>query len=71
MNIEISVEKLRERRLMVATPMYGGACAGLFAKSIADLAALCTQYGVSLQMYFLFNESLVTRARNYCCDEFM
>ena len=56
---------------MVATPMYGGACAGLFAKSIADLAALCTQYGVSLQMYFLFNESLVTRARNYCCDEFM
>ena len=71
MNIEISVEKLRERRLMVATPMYGGACAGLFAKSIADLAALCTQYGVSLQMYFLFNESLVTRARNYCCDDFM
>jgi hypothetical protein len=71
MNIEISVEKLRERKLMVATPMYGGACAGLFAKSIADLAALCTQYGISLQMYFLFNESLVTRARNYCCDEFV
>jgi hypothetical protein len=22
-------------------------------------------------MYFLFNESLITRARNYCCDEFM
>ena len=58
-------------KILFATPMYGGACAGLFAKSIADLAALCTQYGVSLQMYFLFNESLVTRARNYCCDEFM
>lgn len=71
MNIEISVEKLRERKLMVATPMYGGACAGLFAKSIADLSSLCTSYGISLQMYFLFNESLVTRARNYCCDEFM
>jgi hypothetical protein len=22
-------------------------------------------------MYFLFNESLITRARNYCCDEFI
>jgi hypothetical protein len=71
MNIEIPVEKLRERKLFFATPMYGGACAGLFAKSVADLSALCTRYGIHLQMYFLFNESLITRARNYCCDEFM
>jgi len=26
---------------------------------------------IQLQMYYLFNESLITRARNYCCDEFM
>ena len=71
MEISIKKEELAKKSIFVATPMYGGACAGLFAKSIADLAALCTQYGVSLQMYFLFNESLVTRARNYCCDEFM
>jgi hypothetical protein len=71
MNIEIPVEKLRERKLFFATPMYGGQCAGMFAKSCADLSALCTNYGIHLQMYFLFNESLITRARNYCCDEFM
>lgn len=71
MNIEIPMEKLRERKLFFATPMYGGQCAGLFAKSVADLSALCTKYNIHLQMYFLFNESLVTRARNYCCDEFM
>lgn len=71
MNIEIPMEKLRERKLFFATPMYGGQCAGLFAKSAADLSALCTKYNIHLQMYFLFNESLVTRARNYCCDEFM
>lgn len=71
MNIEIPVEKLRERKLFFATPMYGGACAGMFAKSCADLSALCTNYGIQLNMYFLFNESLITRARNYCCDEFM
>ena len=48
-----------------------GQCAGMFARSVADLSALCTQYGIPLQFYFLFNESLITRARNYCCDEFM
>ena len=70
MEIKIDMEKLRERGLFVATPMYGGACAGMFAKSCADLSAICTQYGITLQFYFLFNESLITRARNYCCDEF-
>jgi len=70
MEIKIDMEKLRERGLFVATPMYGGQCAGMFAKSCADLSAICTQYGIPLQFYFLFNESLITRARNYCCDEF-
>jgi hypothetical protein len=51
--------------------MYGGQCTGMFARSVADLSALCTQYGIPLQLYFLFNESLITRARNYCADEFM
>jgi hypothetical protein len=48
-----------------------GMCAGMFAKSCADLSALCTQYGIPIQYYYLFNESLIPRARNYCCDEFM
>lgn len=71
MEINVPVEKLRENKLFVATPMYGGQCAGMFAKSTADLSALCTQYGIPLQFYYLFNESLITRARNYCVDEFM
>ena len=71
MEIQIPIEKLRERKLFIATPMYGGQCAGMFTRSMTDLSALCTQYGIPLQIYFLFNESLITRARNYCCDEFM
>ena len=71
MEINIPVEELRARKLFVATPMYGGQCAGMFAKSTADLSAMCTSYGIPLQFYYLFNESLITRARNYCVDEFM
>jgi hypothetical protein len=65
------MEELRKRKLFIAAPMYGGQCAGMFTRSIADLSALCTHYGIQVRFYFLFNESLITRARNYCADEFM
>jgi len=71
LQINIPIEELRKRKLFLATPMYGGMNAGMFTRSVADLAAMCANYGIQLQMYFLFNESLITRARNYCCDEFM
>lgn len=71
LEVTIEVEKLRERKLFLATPMYGGQCSGMFTRSVMDLAARCANYGIALQVYFLFNESLITRARNYCCDEFM
>jgi hypothetical protein len=73
MSVEIKVDtdKLRASKIMVATPMYGGQCAGLYTKSMMDLMALCTINGINLVPYFLFNESLITRARNYCCDEFL
>lgn len=69
--IKIDVGELQKAKLFIATPMYGGQAAGLYTKSMIDLSALCTQYGIATQYYFLFNESLVTRARNYCCDEFL
>jgi hypothetical protein len=71
MEIKLPIEELRKRKLFVAAPMYGGQCSGMFTRSIADLSALCTHYGIQVRFYFLFNESLITRARNYCADEFM
>jgi hypothetical protein len=71
MEIKVEISELQKRKLFVATPMYGGACAGMFTRSIADLSAVCAKYQIPLQLYFLFNESLITRARNYCVDEFL
>lgn len=71
MEIKVEISELQKRKLFVATPMYGGQCAGLYARSISDLSALCAKYQIPLQLYFLFNESLITRARNYCVDEFL
>lgn len=71
MEINISVEELRKYKLFIATPMYGAQCSGMYTRAMADLSAKMAKYGIGLQFYFLFNESLITRARNYCVDEFM
>lgn len=71
MEIKVEISELQKRRLFVATPMYGGQCAGMYTRSIADLSAICARYNIPMQLYFLFNESLITRARNYCVDEFL
>lgn len=71
MEIKVDIGELQKKKLFVATPMYGGQCAGMYSKSIADLSAMCAKYQIPMQLYFLFNESLITRARNYCVDEFM
>ena len=69
--IEIPIEELRERKIFVATPMYGGMCGGQYTKSTADLSKLAMHYGMEIEFFYLFNESLITRARNYCVDEFL
>lgn len=71
MKIEIKTDELRKYSIFVGTPMYGGQCAGLFTKSTNDLSMLCSAYQIPLRYYFLFNESLVQRARNYIVDEFL
>lgn len=71
MKIEISIDELRKYSIFLGTPMYGGNCAGMFCKSTNDLFKMCGAYGIELQEYFLFNESLVQRARNYVVDEFL
>ena len=71
MEIKISTESLRQKKLFVATPCYGGQCFGLYAKACLDLQATCIQYGMECRFSFIFNESLITRARNYLVDEFL
>ena len=67
----LKVKELRKYRIMVGVPMYGGNCNGMFAQSMMLLANLCNFYGIHMEPYYLFNESLITRARNYVADVFL
>lgn len=69
--IQIDVNKIRPMRIFVGTPMYGGQCAGVYTRSCLDFASAALTYGVAAKFYFMFNESLITRARNYVVDEFL
>lgn len=71
MEIQIDMDKLRQCKLFIATPMYGGVCHGMYMKSSLDLQTLFMQYGIQSRFSFIFNESLITRARNYLVDEFL
>ena len=71
MKVEVGIEEMRKKKLFIGTPMYGAMCGGQYTKSIADLTAMCAQYQIEIKLFYLFNESLITRARNYIADEFM
>lgn len=71
MEIKLDTEELSKKKLFIATPMYGGQCHGMYTKASNDLTMVCTKHGISIRQYYLFNESLITRARNYCVDEFL
>ncbi len=71
MEVKIGIEELRSKKIMVCTPMYGGMCSGMYSKACCDLATLSTKYQMDLKFFYLFNESLIPRARNYLVDEFL
>ena len=71
MELTIELSELRKKKIFVAKPMYGGQCHGMYTKSTADLAKMGQAYDIDIRFFYLFNESLITRARNYCADEFV
>lgn len=58
-------------KIFIATPMYGGQCNGVFTKSLISLMNMLTASGHEAVFYDLYNESLITRARNTLTAEFL
>lgn len=60
-----------KKHIFVATPMYGGQCFGYFTQSCLQLSNLCKTKDVDVSFSFLFNESLIQRARNLLAQHFL
>jgi hypothetical protein len=64
-------ENTKKPKIFIATPMYGGMCAGFYTQSIIQLLTTCQANGVDAEFSFMFNESLITRARNSLTSTFL
>lgn len=69
--IKLDIPEMQKNKVFLATPMYGGMCHGLYTKSLMDTTAVAMNHGLHMQIYYLFNESLITRARNYAVANFL
>lgn len=58
-------------KVFIATPMYGGMCAGYYTQSLISLVGTLGVSGYASACSFLFNESLITRARNLLAHNFL
>ena len=67
----IDTTRIAHKKLFIATPMFGGNCTGAYTKSCIDLQKWCDKNDIEIHFYYIFNESLITRARNYCVHKFM
>ena len=58
-------------KVFVATPMYGGQCFGFYTQSMMMLQLGMQQRGWQMASSFMFNESLIERARNSLAHAFL
>ena len=58
-------------KLYIATPMYGGQCFGFYTQALLSLNNLLRDHKIDSMISFMFNESLITRARNALTHTFL
>jgi len=58
-------------KIYIATPMYGGMCTGFYAQSLLNLMNVLRDHHIDSMISFMFNESLITRARNSLTHTFL
>jgi hypothetical protein len=64
-------ELLKNAKILIATPCYGGACSTEYMLSMTKLAAMSAQYGINVGIQTVSNESIVSRARNILVSCFL
>jgi len=61
----------RMAHIMVCTPMYGGMATGHYVQSLLALTGQFASVGHKVSCAFMFNESLIQRARNNMAHQFL
>lgn len=59
------------KKIFIATPMYGGNCKGVYVDGLLSLILKLQANNYEAMYSKIFNESLITRARNTLAHEFL
>ena len=70
-NFSINLDKLRERKVFIATPAYSGKVNDSYCTSVVRLANELQKLGIEFSYQTLRNESLISRARNILVAMFL
>ena len=62
---------MSKTKVFVCTPMYGGQCTGSYTQGLLNLGSILREAKIESMMSFMFNESLITRARNALTQAFL
>jgi hypothetical protein len=60
----VAPEERKRPTIMIATPMYGGMCSGMYVQGLLFTIRTMQDLGVNVVWCQMTNESLITRARN-------
>jgi hypothetical protein len=58
-------------KIMIATPMYGGMCTGMYVLGLLNTMNTMRELGIEVRWAHMTNESLITRARNELARTFL
>jgi len=67
----VAKKATKPKHIFVATPMYGGMCSGFYVQSLLPMQKMLDEQGIRSSYSFMFNESLIQRARNALVNVFM
>lgn len=67
----LDIDLIKNKKIYVATPMYDGKCTCIYNFSMIKLFVLFEKLGIVSNFDFIYNESLISRARNTLVNNFM
>ena len=65
------IKPKKNKSVFIATPMYGGMCHGSYAKSLFNTMKFLLDNGIEVQYRDMYNNSLVTEARDLFTQMFL
>lgn len=69
--VELDREKLRQKKILIATPMYRGVCTGAYTASLVQLVCVLQAWGIPFEYLPCEGDALVPRARNRIATQFL